>query len=121
MPVLDFINQLKALGYEVTDHGDDKVSVPYVIPVGKFADRTIRLGFKVPPDFNLTPPTGPHITPKLLRANPASGTHPSHGVQDSSPFGPEWQYWSRPLHHWPQTQRTVKDVLAHVRHLFDTQ
>jgi hypothetical protein len=121
MPLSDFIDQLKALGYDVTDHGENKVSFPYVVPVGKFADTAIRLGFAVPPDFNLTPPTGPHITPKLLPANPNAGPHPNHGVQDNSPFGSDWQYWSRPLQHWAQTQRTVKDVLAHVRHLFDTQ
>ena len=117
----DFIDQLKELGYEVTDHGDGKVSVPYAIPLGKFADQQIRLGFVIPQDFNLTPPTGPHISPKLLPANPSAGPHPLHGIQDKSPFGLEWQYWSRPLQHWAQTKRTVKDVLAHVKHLFDTQ
>jgi hypothetical protein len=115
----EFINQLKSLGFEVQDHGDGKVSIPYVIPTGKFADKSIRLGFQIPNDFNLTPPSGPHITPELL-PRLSGGTHPSGGINES-PFGPGWQYWSRPMQHWAQTTRTVKDLLAHVRHLFDTQ
>jgi hypothetical protein len=77
------------------------------------------VGFAVPADFNLTPPGGPHVSPRLLPMNSASGLHPHCGVHDS-PFGPDWQYWSRPLSHWAQTQRHVRDIMAHVRHLFDT-
>jgi hypothetical protein len=115
----DFVDQLKALGYEVQDHGDNKVSIPYTIPCGTFGDRTIRLGFLIPPDFNVTPPSGPHINPELLPRK-SGGSHPDGGIHDS-PFGAGWQYWSRPLQHWASTKRRVKDVLAHVRHLFDTQ
>ncbi len=115
----DFVEQLKALGYEVQDHKDGKVSIPYKILSGKFMGKEIRLGFVIPEDFNLTPPSGPHLTPELL-PRVSGGTHPSGGIADS-PFGGEWQYWSRPLSHWAQTKRTVKDLLAHVRHLFDTQ
>jgi hypothetical protein len=45
--------------------------------------------------------------------------HPNCGVHES-PFGGEWQYWSWPLSYWAQTKRKVRDVLAHVHHLFDT-
>ncbi len=119
MAASDFVEQLKALGVEVQDHGEGKVSIPFTIPSGRFAEKSIRLGFVIPPDFNLTPPSGPHITPELL-PRLAGGTHPSGGIHESE-FGTEWQYWSRPMHHWAQTKRTVKDVLAHVRHLLDTQ
>jgi hypothetical protein len=121
MPASDFIAQLKAMGYEVTEHGDNKVSFPYVVPLGRFMGQEIRLGFVVPPDFHITPPSGPHISPKLLPANPNAGPHSTHGIQDNSPFGANWQYWSRPIQHWKETNRTVKDVLAHIKHLFDTQ
>lgn len=117
----DFIRDLKDMGYLVTDHGGGRVSFPYTIPCGKFADQAITLGFIVPGDFLLTPPSGPHLSPPLLPLNPESGPHPSHGVHESPAFGAGWQYWSRPLNHWAQTNRTVKDVMAHVRHLFDTQ
>jgi|SRR5215469_7523106 len=116
----DFVGQLRTLGYEVTVHADDRVSFPYVIPVGKFADQAITLGFVIPQDFNLHPPSGPHVRPKLLSTNPVAGTHPNCGIHDNSPFGSEWQYWSRPLNHWAQTQRTARDVMAHINHLFDT-
>ena len=120
MAQADFTEQLKALDYEVQDHGDGKVSIPYVIPCGKFAEKSIRLGFIVPGDFNLNPPSGPHVTPELLPRKAGGTQHPVDGI-NGSPFGPEWQYWSRPMPHWAQTKRTVKDVLAHIRHLFDTQ
>ena len=120
MARVDFTNELQALGYQVQDHGDGKISFPYTVPCGKFADQEIRLGFVVPEDFNLSSPSGPHITPKLLPRKTDGDKHPHDGVHDS-PFGDEWQYWSRPMHHWAKTGRTVKEVLAHMRRLFDTQ
>ena len=120
MSKTDFTQQLQDLGYEVKDHGDDKVSIPYIVPVGKFADSEILLGFVIPPDFNLTPPSGIHVSPERLPRRPGGSTHPHEGI-NASPFGDGWQYWSRPLNHWPKTDRSVKAVLAHVRHLFDTQ
>jgi hypothetical protein len=54
-----------------------------------------------------------------LPMNPSGGAHPNCGVHES-PFGSEWQYWSRPLSHWAQTKRKAQDVLRHVHHLFDT-
>lgn len=115
----DFIDQLKGLGYELQDHGEGKMSFPYLVPCGKFEGQSIRLGFVVPEDFNITPPSGPHISPEILPRKDG-GAHPD-GAVTASPFGEGWQYWSRPLSHWAQTKRTVKDVMAHVRHLFDTQ
>jgi len=115
----DLIEQLKTLGYQVSELGDAKVSFPFVIPTGKFAGQSIKLGFVVPGDFPVTPPSGPHISPRLL-PHQSGGTHPTGGINDS-PFGAEWQYWSRPMPHWNNTKRTARDVMAHVRHLFDTQ
>jgi|ERR1017187_776490 hypothetical protein len=107
MAASDFIEQLKALGFEVEDHGEDKVSIPYVIPTGKFAGKSIRLGFVVPPDFNLSSPSGPHMTPELLPRQ-SGGQHPTGSINES-PFGKEWQYWSRPLSHWAQTKRLCRN------------
>src|SRR2546422_880083 len=119
MPPKDFIDELKRLGFNVLEHGPDRVAFPYMVESGRFAGQTIQLGFIVPGDWNLSPPSGPHISPRLLPLQ-SGGAHPSGGVHDS-PFGAEWQYWSRPIQHWAQTGRTVKDVIAHIRHLFDTQ
>jgi hypothetical protein len=121
MPLDDFIKGLAELGLPPTTHGADKVSFRYRIESGKFAEQEITLGFVVSPDFPLSPPTGPHIKPRLLPLNPQSGPHPTHGIHESSQFGSEWEYWSRPMNHWAETSRSVADVMRHVRRLFDTQ
>jgi hypothetical protein len=114
----DFINGLQSLGFEPEEFGDGRIACPYTVETGRFAGTAIKLGFIVPEDFNLTPPGGLHVSPRLL-PNQSGGTHPSGGIHDS-PFGADWQYWSRPMHHWA-ADRTVKAVIAHVRRLFDTQ
>jgi hypothetical protein len=119
MAKADFVNELKELGYDVEEPAGDRVTFPYEIPCGRLAGQRISLGFIVPGDSPLTPPSGPHVTPRLLPMNPSAGTHPTCGVHES-PFGADWQYWSRPLSHWAQTKRKVKDVMAHIHHLFDT-
>ena len=118
MPKEDFVRQLNQMGYEVDDLGGNHIAFQCEIPCGKMAGQKIKLGFDVPQDFPLTPPPGPHVSPRLL-PNQSGGTHPTGGIHDS-PFGPEWQYWSRPISHWSNTKRTVKDVMAHIWHLFDT-
>jgi hypothetical protein len=118
MPKEDFIQQFKQMGYEVEDLGGNRIAFAYEIPCGKKAGQKIKLGFDVPQDFPLTPPPGPHISPRLL-PNQSGGTHPTGGIHDS-PFGSEWHYWSRPISHWSNTKRTAKDFMAHIRHLFDT-
>ncbi len=121
MPRAQFLNEIKELGYEFTDLADGKIWFPYRIPVGKFAGREIKLGFVVGDDYNLNPPGGgPHISPRLLPLNPVAGAHPVAGIHPS-PFGDEWEYWSRPLKHWTETTKTAKEVMRHIKHLFDTQ
>ena len=115
----DFINQLRELGYAVDALDADKLSFPYEIPVGRFTGHNIRLGFHVPGDFPLTPPSGPHLTPHLLPMNPGAPGHPGR-VADSD-FGSDWQYWSRPFQKWPGTNKTAKDYMRYIRHLFETQ
>lgn len=117
----DFLVQLKELGYEVTDLGNGRVSFPYTIETGRFAGTSIRLGFVAPEDFPASPPPGPHISPHLLPINSVAGPHPAYGVHPSQQFGADWQYWSRPMRHWAATERRARSVMAHVRHLFDTQ
>jgi hypothetical protein len=113
-----FAEQLKALGHEVKEEGD-RVSFPFKIETGKLTGTEITLGFVVAPDFLLNPPSGPHIRPRLLPMNNTPAAHPVGGVSDS-PFGAEWQYWSRPIKHWPETPRNAAAYMAHIRRLFDT-
>jgi len=116
-----FIEQLRAIGYQVEDLGEDKLAFEYVIPVGKFASTSIKLGFKVGEDFPMASPSGPHLSPRLLPLHPSNDQpHPVGGVHES-PFGAEWEYWSRPFQGWNQTDRTVRAYMSHIRHLLDTQ
>ncbi len=119
MAVQDFIDGLKAMGYQPESRGDKLVAFRYAIPVGKFLGQEIWLGFQVNDGFPLNPPSGPHVSPCLLPHNPQGGTHPNCGVHNS-PFGEGWQYWSRPFPGWPKTKRDTPSYMAHIRHLFDT-
>jgi hypothetical protein len=115
----DFIQGLQGLGYQVKELGGNRVCFDYVIPVGKDAGETIKLGFEVPGDFPASPPSGPHVSPRILPIRPGPA-HPS-GQIHTSPFGEEWEYWSRPFPGWQITDKTVKEYMSHIRHLFDTQ
>lgn len=115
----DFINQLAELGYTVEQLSDNKIAFHYEIPAGRFKGQKIKLGFDVPPDFPLSPPSGPHLSPHLLPINAAAPAHPTR-VHDS-PFGSDWQYWSRPFQKWAQTDKKVRDYMRYIRHLFETQ
>jgi hypothetical protein len=113
-----FAEQLKALGYNVTEAGD-KLSFPFKIQTGKRAGEEVTVGFVVNGDFLLNPPSGPHVRPRLLPIHAAAAPHPVGGVHES-PFGAEWQYWSRPIQHWQETRRNAADYMAHIHRLFDT-
>ena len=80
-----FAEQLKGLGYEVTQNGD-RISFPFKIETGKLAGEEITLGFVANADFVLNPPSGPHVRPQLLPIHPQEAPHPVGGVHES-PFG----------------------------------
>jgi hypothetical protein len=117
-----FIEGLKALGHEPEDKGDNRVAFKYRIAAGRYADREITIGIEVPTDFNVTCPTGPHISPRLIPINP-SGTANDRSA-DSPAFGQEWQYLSRPFVDqqagWNRTCRDVKAYLRHVKRILET-
>jgi hypothetical protein len=115
-----FMDELRRLGYAAEELSGGRVSFAYEIPVGRLTGQPITLGLVVPDDFPVTPPSGPHVSPRLLPMNPNSGTHPNAGVHESQQFGGKWQYWSRPFPDWAQSGRTVKAYMAHIRRLFDT-
>lgn len=114
----DFIRQLEALGYKVEDLGENRLAFKYRVPVGKMIDKEVSIGFVVGDEFPASPPSGPHISPRLF-PNQSGGTHPTGGIHNS-PFGDEWHYWSRPYNGWAKSDRSVRAYLAHIRHLFDT-
>lgn len=122
--VENFVTGLTELGFlpEQVPGFPDHVMFDYNVETGKYSGKGVRLGFVVPPDFPLTPPTGPHVSP-TIHANVGGGVHPLGGVHDSPNFqsatGNSWQYWSRPHSNWKK--RTIAEYMSHIWLLWDTQ
>lgn len=114
----EFMEELGSLVGEIQDHGDGRVSFNYVPEVGRCAGESFRVGYEIPVDFPASPPSGPQVSPRIF-PNQSGGVHPTGGIHDS-PLGAEWHYWSRPMPHWVQTNRKVRDVLEHLKKLFAT-
>ena len=120
-----FSNGLIELGYvpvllaDTTDH----MYFDYEVPVGKYAGRTVKLGFVVPLDFPFSIPSGPHVSPSIHPIKPESGLHPLHGVHANrfTTDGTDWQYWSRPFIEWKERKKTVATYMGHILHLWATQ
>src|SRR5215831_13228818 len=94
--------QLRVLGFAVDESfAPHNVLVinSFEVKVGKHAGRQIRVGIPAH-DFPFTAPAGLHISP-LLAPN---------GVNNisASPLGVEWQYWSRRLLDWKESDRTAR-------------
>ncbi|MDA8331995.1 MAG: hypothetical protein M0027_12520 [Candidatus Dormibacteraeota bacterium] len=104
----EFARQLHELGFSVGQQSDFLVFA-FTVPLGSRVGEVVRLGLQIPADFPATPPTGPHVCPRI--------NHPS-GAVHASPLGSDWAYWSRPFPNWPRTDRTASSYLAHVRALF---
>jgi E2/UBC family protein E len=125
MPATDFIQELRALGYEVDEspvpqlQGNVVVRFPFQIPLGSRAGEEITLGFIVPPDYPMTCPSGPYMSPLVLPLNTSTSEPPYGGVSDASgTFGQEWEYWSRPYNDWAQSERNARAYMRHIKHLF---
>lgn len=111
-----FKEGLEALGHTPELKDENKIIIPFVVEKGRFAGQQIQLGFEVPADFEMAPPGGPHISPRLIPVNTAPQDN-SRAAE--SPFGPDWQYLSRPfLDQWP-LKRTVKRYLEFVSHILN--
>jgi len=119
MAKLDFITQLQALNYTVSEPSPNFLAFEYEIPCGRFQGRKVIMALQVNDTFPMSPPPGPHFKEKLLPVTGHRGTHP-YGAIHNSPLGAEWQYWSRPFNEWNKTEKTVQVYLAHVRNLFAT-
>jgi hypothetical protein len=116
----DLIQGLRDLGFEVTERGQQCVSFPFTIRSGRFAGRTVTVGFQAGEDWPFNPPPGPHVTPPLLPTG--GGDWPLGGVHAGRlpPFmDGNWQYWSRPFPNWASTDRTVRSYVEHLHHVFD--
>lgn len=118
----EFIRGFATFGLKEESRKDNFVFFSFVIPVGKFAGRAIRLALEITGDMPLNSPGGPHISPHLLPLHPSNDLpHPQGAVHPSEPLGPEWQYWSRPFLDWKDGERTTRRYMQHLIRLFDTQ
>ena len=131
-PIEQFCEGLRALGYEPEVRPDAQAGVgkfvvfDYEIEIGPRRGEIIRLGLQVPPDWPMSPPSGPFVSPHLLPVRPESGrgrpwdnVHEAQGRGVDLPEG-EWQYWSRPFPGspgWGSTEKTVATYLRHIRTL----
>jgi hypothetical protein len=120
-----FAAGLKAEGYSPTIVAGttDHVMFDYMVQTGIYAGTQFRLGFVVPPDFPLSAPGGPHVSPRI-HPNKGGQTHPLDGIGDSSfqgKVGGDWHYWSRPFKDWGTSKKTVAAYMSHVWRLWDSQ
>ncbi|PSR35707.1 MAG: hypothetical protein C7B44_12810 [Sulfobacillus thermosulfidooxidans] len=117
MALSEFIQPLQQLVGTVNVQGN-KVDFEYIVPLGTFRGRKVRIGFEVPSDFPLVPPGGPHVSPQLIPINQNGATHQTRAHPSS--FGADWEYWSRPFaNEWNKTDKTVKTYMSYIRKLFD--
>ncbi|MGI8402472.1 MAG: hypothetical protein ACR2NS_12845 [Gemmatimonadaceae bacterium] len=122
----EFRHQLRSIGIEAALYEETKVVFPFAVSLGKYCGSALKLGLVVPPDFPISPPSGPHLSPPLLPLHPQNDAgHPVGGVHASDDFeriaGDKWQYWSRPFLQWGTTDKSVRTYLRFLNQLFDTQ
>jgi hypothetical protein len=125
-----FAASLRELGYEpvpLPKHADHLV-FNYKVQSGKYAGQEVRLGFVIPRDFSVTPPSGPYVSPEIHPIKPDQSPHPTGAVHKNQarPFdegaGGSWQYWSRPFPGWGVNGRsTVANYMSYIWKLWDTQ
>jgi Multiubiquitin len=123
-----FMEGLRALGCEPAYLPDlhDHIAFDYVVESGKYRGTKVRIGLVIPPDFPMTPPSGPYVSPEIHPINP-SGPHPLGAVhkEQARVFDQKsdvrWQYWSRPFPDWPASKRTVGSYMSHIWKLWDSQ
>lgn len=108
MQFTDFLTEVRNTYPDAAQSGE-LVVFSYKIEVGGRIGEVIRMGLARPPDWPLSCPPGPHISPRL--------GHPDGSIQ-GSPLGPEWEYWSRPVTGWATSPRTFKAYMQHIRALF---
>ncbi|HQQ95011.1 MAG TPA: hypothetical protein PLQ93_10690 [Bacteroidia bacterium] len=115
MAKIDFINQLKALGFNPQEPDSEKIYFEYVIPVGKNIGKKVLLGFEGTNSFPMNCPPGPHI----MTLSDGWQEHPQN--INPSQFQPgNWRYWSRPFNDWNRSERTAKAYLSHIKNIMMT-
>jgi hypothetical protein len=115
MAKVDFINELKALGFnpqELSPGPADHIMFEYEIPmgVGPNEGKKIMIGTIVNDSYPNSPPSAPHY-----RSQGIPGWINSNKGLLASSFGGEWVYWSRNMGLWSTTDRNAKAFLSIVQ------
>ncbi len=114
-----FYGELRDLGYEVQEVSVDDVKFAvlraYVIPVGRFSDRTIDLGLQATPDFPRTAPSAIHVKaePQLYEAGDNVANVRNISV---SALGTDFRYWSHNFG-WT-TERNARHLMSQIQGVF---
>lgn len=123
-----FLTGLRDLGYEpmIPSKYPDHVVFDYEVKIGRFAGQKMHIGLVVPSDWPLTPPGGPHVSPRLHPpssdgAHPTGHIFPGHSKNFASAIGGDWQYWSRPFPNWNTAKKTADTYMAYIWKLWETQ
>ena len=100
--------QLRELGFDV-DLGFAQHNVVvvnnYAIKAGPHSGRQVRVGIPAQ-DYPFTAPAGLHFNPVLVPNGVANVSQ--------SPLGSDWQYWSRRLQDWKDSDRNARHVLSYI-------
>ncbi|MBY0482418.1 MAG: hypothetical protein K2Q21_13755 [Chitinophagaceae bacterium] len=116
MAKIDFVKELKALGYLVQEPDAQRVFFEYEVPVGKNVGKKLMLGFEIGDNYPMDCPSGPHFQSLGV----AGWSEPPNNIH-ASPFGSDWRYWSRPFAlHWNTSDKKAKTYLAHIKNLLTT-
>lgn len=114
------LRDLEALGYHVgerraPDGTPFAVISNFVVPCGRFVDRTIDLALQATPDFPRTVASAIHI-----RSNPqlfdAGDSVPNVRNITTSILGHEWRYWSYNFG-WNE-ERSARRLMSQVNRIF---
>jgi hypothetical protein len=125
-----FLDGLRGIGFDPKPltGKPDHIVFDYQVPVGRFKEQAVKLGFVVPSDFPMSTPTGPYVSPRIHPSHPANDIgHPHGGIHDQQalPFiqatKADWQYWSRPCPNWGTRKKTVVAYMSHIYRLWETQ
>jgi hypothetical protein len=100
--------QLRQLGFDVdlsfTQHNVVVIN-NYEIRVGRYSGKRVRVGIPAQ-DFPFTAPAGLHFSPHLAPNGAANISQ--------SPLGTDWQYWSRRLQDWKESDRNARHVISYI-------
>jgi hypothetical protein len=112
MARIDFINELKALGFTIQEPDAVKIQFEYEIPVGRNIGKKIQIGFDVPNEYPMNCPPGPNFQSTAI----AGWMEPTANIHASG-FGTGWRYWSRPFPDWNRSDKKARTYLAHIKNI----